>query len=40
LAANALFHHPDDRGAKTADIDMIARFTKAFAAVAAVLSAS
>jgi putative aminopeptidase FrvX len=39
IGSNALFHHPDDRGAKTADIDMIARFTTAFAAVAEALSA-
>ena len=39
IGSNAFFHHPDDRGAEKADIDMIARFTKAFAAVAEALSA-
>jgi hypothetical protein len=39
IGSNALFHHPDDHGAKTADIDTIVRFTKAFAAVAETLLA-
>jgi len=39
IGSNALFHNPDDHGAETADIDTIARFTKAFAVVAKTLSA-
>ena len=39
IGSTALFHNPDDHGAETADIDTIARFTKAFAVVAKTLSA-
>jgi len=39
IGSNALFHHPADRGAQTVDVNAIARFTKAFAAVATALSA-
>src|SRR5436190_3733941 len=40
IGSNALFHHPEDRGVKTVDLNAIARFTKAFAAVADACSAS
>ena len=40
IGSNALFHNPEDRGVNTVDLDVIARFTRAFAAVAAALSAS
>ena len=40
IGSNALFHNPEDRGVKTVDLNVIARFTKAFAAVAGALSAS
>jgi hypothetical protein len=39
IGSNALFHNPADRGANAVDLDMIARFTKAFATVAEVLVA-
>jgi hypothetical protein len=39
IGSNALFHNPEDRGPKTVDLNMIARFTKAFAAVAETLVA-
>jgi hypothetical protein len=37
IGSNALFHNPADRGAEAVDLAAIARFTKAFAAVAEVL---
>ena len=37
IGSNALFHNPDDRGANTVDLGVIARFTKAFATVAEAL---
>jgi len=40
IGSNALFHNPEDRGVKTVDLDAIARFTRAFTAVATDLSAS
>ena len=40
IGSNALFHNPEDRGLKTVDLNVIARFTKAFAAVAETLVAN
>ena len=40
IGSNALFHNPQDRGPKTVDLNTIARFTKAFAAVAETLVAN
>jgi hypothetical protein len=34
IGSNALFHNQEDRGLKSVDLSVIARFTKAFAAVA------
>ena len=39
IGSNALFHNPEDRGSKTVDVDVITRFTKAFATVTETLSA-
>jgi hypothetical protein len=39
IGASALFHNPDDRGESVVDPGAIARFTHAFAAVAAALTA-
>jgi hypothetical protein len=39
IGSNALFHNPEDRGLETVDLDVITRFTKAFATVADTLSA-
>src|SRR5206468_10397815 len=40
IGSNALFHHPEDRGVQTVDLDAIARFTKAFVVVASTVVAS
>ena len=39
IGSNALFHNPEDHGPKTVDLNVIARFTKAFAAIAETLVA-
>ena len=40
IGSNALFHNPEDRGPKAVDLSVIARFTKAFAAIAETLVAN
>jgi hypothetical protein len=40
IGANAWFHNPGDRGTETIDVETIARFTRAFAAVANALVAN
>jgi hypothetical protein len=37
IGANALFHNPADRGAAAVTVEVVARFTRAFASVAALL---
>jgi len=40
IGSNVLFHNPEDQGPKTVDLSVIARFTLAFAAVAAMLASN